>query len=43
MAALDEIGYDGWLTVEIDKSTSTPYESLRQCRDFLTGQLGLTL
>ena len=43
MAALEEIGYDGWLTVEIDKSTSTPYESLRQCRDFLTSQLGLSL
>jgi inosose dehydratase len=43
MAALEEVGYDGWLTVEIDKSTSTPYQSLRQCRDYLTQVLGLTL
>lgn len=43
MAALRDVGYDGWLTVEIDQSTSTPFESLRQCRDFLTSELGLTL
>lgn len=39
MAALDDIGYTDWLTVEIDKSTSTPYESLLQCRDFLQNEL----
>jgi inosose dehydratase len=43
LAALAEVGYDGWLTVEIDKSTSTPYQSLRQCRDFLTNNLGFRL
>jgi inosose dehydratase len=43
MQAVQDVGYDGWLTVEIDKSTSTPYESLRQCRDFLTNELGLAL
>ena len=43
MQALRDVGYDGWLTVEIDKSTSTPFQSLRQCRDFLTEELGLTL
>jgi inosose dehydratase len=43
MAALRDVGYDGWLTVEIDQSTSTPYESLRQCRDFLTSELGVSL
>jgi inosose dehydratase len=43
MAALAEVGYDGWLTVEIDKSTSTPYQSLRQCRDFLQSRLGIPI
>ena len=43
MAALTDVGYNGWITVEIDKSTSTPYQSLRQCRDFLINNLGLSL
>lgn len=43
IAALDEIGYDGWITVEIDKSTSTPYESLRICRDYVEQQLGIPI
>ncbi len=43
MQALEEVGYHGWLTVEIDKSTSTPYQSLKQCRDFVQDQLGLSL
>ncbi|RKN62005.1 sugar phosphate isomerase/epimerase family protein [Paenibacillus ginsengarvi] len=41
--ALNDIGYDGWLTVEIDKSTSTPYESLRICRDFVETNLGIPI
>ncbi|WP_135546722.1 sugar phosphate isomerase/epimerase family protein [Paenibacillus cymbidii] len=41
IGALNEIGYDGWLTVEIDRSTSTPYNSLRICRDFVEQQLGI--
>lgn len=41
MDALIEIGYDGWVTVEIDKSTSTPYESLKICRDFVEQNLGI--
>lgn len=41
--ALNEIGYDGWLTVEIDQSTSTPYNSLRICRDFVERQLGIPI
>lgn len=41
--ALNDIGYDGWLTVEIDKSTSTPYESLRICRDFVEQRLGIPI
>lgn len=43
MAALSEVGYDGWLTVEIDKSRTTPLESLTICRDYLLGNLGLAL
>ncbi len=40
---LKEINYDGWLTVEIDKSTSTPYKSLEICRDFVQNRLKLEL
>ena len=43
MQALADVGYDGWMTVEIDQSTSTPYQSLAQCRDFVQDQLGLSL
>jgi len=43
MAALGDVGYNAWITVEIDKSTSTPYQSLRQCRDFLINNLGFSL
>ncbi|GGG64480.1 sugar phosphate isomerase/epimerase family protein [Paenibacillus radicis (ex Gao et al. 2016)] len=39
--ALNEIQYDGWLTVEIDRSTSTPYRSLEICRDFVEQRLGI--
>ncbi len=41
--AIRDVGYDGWLTVEIDQSTSTPYQSLRQCRDFIQNTLGLAI
>ncbi len=43
MASLADVDYNGWITVEIDKSTSTPYQSLRQCRDFLINNLGFSL
>jgi inosose dehydratase len=43
MEAIYEIGYEGWLTVEIDKSTSTPFDSLRICRDFVEQQLGIPI
>ncbi len=43
MQALQEVGYNGWMTVEIDVSTSTPYQSLKQCRDFVQNELGLSL
>lgn len=38
---LEEIGYGGWVTVEIDQSTSTPYQSLQICRDFVEQIFGL--
>ena len=41
--AIRDVGYGGWLTVEIDQSTSTPYQSLRQCRDFLYDALGIAV
>jgi inosose dehydratase len=40
---LKEIDYDGWLTVEIDQSTSTPKESLRVCRDFVEDRFKLSV
>lgn len=40
---LKEINYDGWVTVEIDKSTSTPKQSLAICRDFVQNRLGLSI
>ncbi|WP_078544677.1 sugar phosphate isomerase/epimerase family protein [Litchfieldia alkalitelluris] len=40
-AFLEEINYNGWVTVEIDKSTSTPYQSLKTCKEFVEEQLGL--
>ncbi|RAV19267.1 sugar phosphate isomerase/epimerase family protein [Paenibacillus contaminans] len=41
--ALNEIGYSGWLTVEIDHSTSTPLRSLEICRDFVEQKLGIPI
>lgn len=38
---LRSIDYDGWLTVEIDRSTSTPKQSLEICRDYLENVLGI--
>jgi len=39
--ALNEIGYAGWLTVEIDHPTYTPLRSLEICRDFVEQKLGI--
>lgn len=39
--ALNEIDYKGWMTVEIDQSTSTPMQSLQICRDFVEQQLNI--
>jgi len=41
MEAVRDVGYTGWLTVEIDRSTSTPRQSLAQCRDFVEDKLNL--
>ena len=43
LAALAEVGYGGWLTVEIDTTRTTPLESLTICRDYLVDRLGLAL
>lgn len=40
---LRSIEYGGWLTVEIDKSTSTPKQSLTICRDYMEQQLGIPI
>jgi inosose dehydratase len=42
LKAIEDIGYTGWLTMEIDQSTSTPIESLRQCRQWAEQHLGAT-
>jgi inosose dehydratase len=41
MSALQDVGYNDWITVEIDVSLTTPKESLRLCRDYLQERLGL--
>jgi inosose dehydratase len=43
LAALREVGYGGWLTVEIDSTRTTPLDSLTVCRDYLVGPLSLSL
>lgn len=43
MAFLKSIDYQGWLTVEIDKSTSTPMNSLRICRDYMEQTLNIPI
>lgn len=43
MQALQDVGYNDWITVEIDVSLTTPKESLTICRDYLIDRLELTL
>lgn len=43
LATLREVGYGGWLTVEIDSTKTTPLESLTICRDYLLTLPGLEL
>jgi inosose dehydratase len=40
---LKEINYDGWVTVEIDQSTSTPKQSLDICKKFVEQKFGLPI
>lgn len=35
-------GYDGWLTIELDYTRRTPYESVSMSKDYLERDLGLT-
>ncbi|HET7615668.1 MAG TPA: sugar phosphate isomerase/epimerase, partial [Bacillales bacterium] len=41
MELLRETNYNGWVTVEIDQSTSTPKQSLQVCKDFAEERLKL--
>jgi inosose dehydratase len=36
-------GYDGWLTIELDYTRRTPYESVRMSKEYLQRQLGLSV
>jgi inosose dehydratase len=36
-------GYDGWLTIELDYTTRTPYKSVSMSKDYLMKELGLSL
>ncbi|OPA74729.1 xylose isomerase [Paenibacillus selenitireducens] len=37
--ALNEIDYSGWVTLEVDESPNTPYNTMEICRDFVEEQL----
>ncbi len=39
---LRQNGYDGWLTIELDYTRRTPYESVRMSKDYLERELGLS-
>lgn len=41
--ALRDADYDGWLTIELDYTRRTPFESVRMSRDYLVQDLKLTL
>ena len=36
-------GYDGWLTIELDYTRRTPYESVRMSKEYLEKTLGLSV
>ena len=40
---LRRAGYDGWLTIELDYTRRTPYESVAMSKEYLVGELGLSL
>ncbi|MGO4371096.1 sugar phosphate isomerase/epimerase family protein, partial [Paenibacillus sp. MCAF20] len=37
--ALNDIHYEGWVTVEVDQSRHTPRQSLEICRQYLEEKL----
>ncbi|MDD5424348.1 MAG: sugar phosphate isomerase/epimerase [Candidatus Omnitrophica bacterium] len=37
LASLDKINYTGWIVVELDRTSTTPFESARMSRGFLRG------
>lgn len=40
---LREAGYDGWLTIELDYTRRTPFESVRMSKEYLERELGLSV
>lgn len=40
---LRQTGYDGWLTIELDYTRRTPFESVQMSRDYLVQELKLSL
>jgi sugar phosphate isomerase/epimerase len=36
-------GYDGWLTIELDYTRRTAWESVEMSKDYLVNELGLSL
>jgi len=36
-------GYSGWLTIELDYTRRTPWESVSMSKEYLVGQLGLSM
>jgi inosose dehydratase len=40
---LRQTGYDGWLTIELDYTRSTPYQSVAVSKDYLVNELRLEL
>lgn len=43
ISILRETGYDGWLTIELDYTRRTPFESVRMSKDYLIRELHLQL
>ncbi|MEK8131830.1 sugar phosphate isomerase/epimerase [Paenibacillus filicis] len=41
LEVLTEIGYTGWVTLEVDESGNSPYQSMEICRDYVERQLGI--
>jgi inosose dehydratase len=41
--ALNEIHYSGWVTLEVDESLNSPYNTMEICRDFVEEQLKIPI